>query len=83
MEQIREIYVKSKFMKQMQNGYPLILKEAVDIPEVPIVEGTIVQLLDAQGGYIATGYYGEQNKGIGWVLSRKQKEAIDVRFFKK
>ncbi|WP_332649554.1 class I SAM-dependent rRNA methyltransferase [Lysinibacillus sp. 54212] len=83
MEQIREIYVKPKFIKQMTNGYPLILKEAIDMPEVPIEEGTIVQLLDAQGGYIATGYYGEQNKGIGWVLSRKQKEVIDVRFFKK
>ncbi|MEK4427542.1 class I SAM-dependent rRNA methyltransferase [Solibacillus sp. FSL K6-1523] len=83
MEQIRELYVKPKFIKQMTNGYPLILKEAIDMPEVAIAEGTIVQLLDAQGGYIATGYYGEQNKGIGWVLSRKQKEAIDVRFFTK
>lgn len=83
MEQIRELYVKPKFIKQMTNGYPLILKEAVDMPEVAIAEGTIVQLLDAQGGYIATGYYGEQNKGIGWVLSRKQKEVIDVRFFTK
>ncbi|MEG0471928.1 MAG: class I SAM-dependent rRNA methyltransferase [Solibacillus sp.] len=83
MEQIRELYVNPKFIKQMTNGYPLILKEAVDMPEVAIAEGTIVQLLDAQGGYIATGYYGEQNKGIGWVLSRKQKEVIDVRFFTK
>lgn len=83
MEQIREIYVKPKFIKQMTNGYPLILKEAIDMPEVAIAEGTLVQLLDAQGGYIATGYYGEQNKGIGWVLSRKQKEVIDVRFFTK
>lgn len=83
MEQIREIYVKPKFIKQMTNGYPLILKEAIDMPEVPVEEGTIVQLLDAQGGYIATGYYGEQNKGVGWLLSRKQKEVIDVRFFTK
>lgn len=83
MEQLRELYVKPKFIKQMTNGYPLILKEAIDMPEVPISEGSLVQLLDAQGGYIATGYYGEQNKGIGWVLSRKQKEVIDVRFFAK
>ncbi len=83
MELIREIYVKPKFIKQMTNGFPLILKEAVDMPEVPIEEGAIVHLVDAHGGYIATGYYGEQNKGIGWVLSRKQKEVIDVRFFTK
>lgn len=83
MERTRELYVKPKFIKQITNGYPLILKDAVDMPQVAIEEGTIIQLLDTHGGYIATGYYGEQNKGIGWVLSRKQKEIIDVRFFTK
>ena len=81
MENIREIYVKPNYIKEITNGYPLILKDAVDMPEVPLVEGTVVQMLDAQGGYIATGYYGEQNKGLGWVLTRKQSEKIDVAFF--
>src|SRR5699024_12449925 len=32
--------------------------------------------------YVATAYYGLQNKGIGWVLSRDEKEVIDDSFFK-
>ena len=67
-------------MKELANGYPLILKEAIT-NETLVEEGSIIQLIDKQGNYIATGYYGEQNKGLGWVLTRKQSEEIDVAFF--
>lgn len=67
-------------MKELANGYPLILKEAI-ANETLVEEGSIIQLIDKQGNYIATGYYGEQNKGLGWVLTRKQAEEIDVAFF--
>lgn len=53
------------------------------MPEVSIEEGSLLHLVDKSGGYIATGYYGIQNKGIGWVLTRKEKEQIDVKFFTK
>ena len=75
-----ELYVKPNFVKELANGYPLILKEAIT-NETPVEEGSIIQLIDKQGNYIATGYYGEQNKGLGWVLTRKQSEEIDVAFF--
>ena len=78
-----ELYVKDAFVKDLTNGYPLILKDAVEIPEVVINEGTIVRLVNKQGQYIATGYYGVQNKGIGWILTRKEKEEINIAFFKK
>ena len=45
-------------------------------------EGTLFKLLDTSNNYIATAYYGLQNKGIGWVLSRNEKETIDSPFFK-
>ncbi|MEO4051851.1 class I SAM-dependent rRNA methyltransferase [Solibacillus sp. CAU 1738] len=83
MTNIVELYVKDTFVKELTNGYPLILKDAVEIPEVSIAEGTIVRLVNKQGQYIATGYYGVQNKGIGWVLTRKEKSQIDVKFFAK
>lgn len=67
----------------MTNGNPLILKDTVVMPEVSIEEGSLLHLVDKSGGYIATGYYGIQNKGIGWVLTRKEKEQIDVKFFTK
>ena len=83
MRKTVEVYVEHKSVKDLANGYPLILKTAVTIPEVPIEEGSLLYLVDPQGKYIATGYYGEQNKGIGWILSRKEEEQIDARFFTK
>ena len=80
MKNRTELYVKPNFVKELANGYPLILKEAIT-NETPVEEGSIIQLIDKQGNYIATGYYGEQNKGLGWVLTRKQSEEIDVTFF--
>ncbi|MEK4230399.1 class I SAM-dependent rRNA methyltransferase [Solibacillus sp. FSL H8-0538] len=83
MRQLVELQVKSTSIKDLTNGYPLILKDAIETTEVTIAEGSLVHLVDSKGGYIATGYYGEQNKGIGWILTRKEKEKIDVKFFVK
>ena len=78
-----KVQMKQQSMKDMMNGYPLVLKDAIELPEQELTEGALMQLVDAKGNYHATAYYGAQNKGIGWVLSRKEKEAIDVKFFKK
>ena len=83
MRQLVELQVKQEAVKDITNGYPLILKDAIETSEVPVEEGSLVHLVDKNGGYIATSYYGVQNKGIGWVLSRKAKEKIDVKFFTK
>ena len=83
MRQLVELQVKQEAVKDITNGYPLILKDSVVTSEVPVAEGSIVHLVDKNGGYIATCYYGVQNKGIGWVLTRKEKETIDVKFFTK
>ncbi len=81
MRNLVELQVDAKAIKDLTNGYPLILKDAIVTTEVDVEEGTLIHLVDKNGGYIATGYYGAQNKGIGWVLSRKEKEAIDAKFF--
>lgn len=83
MRKKTELQVESKAIKDLTNGNPLILKDTVVMPEVSIEEGSLLHLVDKSGGYIATGYYGIQNKGIGWVLTRKEKEQIDVKFFTK
>jgi 23S rRNA (cytosine1962-C5)-methyltransferase len=77
------VRIKNKFGKKYRQGYPLIFKEAIinldDLKE----EGSLVTLTDESGSYLGTGYYGLQNKGFGWVLSRKEKEKIDKTFFEK
>ncbi|SHN26256.1 class I SAM-dependent rRNA methyltransferase [Gracilibacillus kekensis] len=81
MRQLIDVKIKSKSVKAINNGYPLLSKEAVKTSEAKIEEGSILRLIDPAGKYIATAYYGIQNKGIGWVLTHKEQEKVDLKFF--
>ncbi|WP_432361959.1 class I SAM-dependent rRNA methyltransferase [Sporosarcina sp. UB5] len=76
-----EVQVNAQSIAAFKRGYPLILKDAVMNPEVLKEEGTIIRLVDKYRKFIAKGYYGNQNKGIGWVLTRDADEEIDFAFF--
>ena len=81
MHKVIDLTIEPAFVKNYQNGYPLISNESlVDWAKVS-EEGSIVNLLDGSKKFIAKGYYGKQNKGFGWVLSNKKSEKIDVGFF--
>jgi 23S rRNA (cytosine1962-C5)-methyltransferase len=77
------LQVKQKFVQELKKGYPLIRKEGIanirDLKE----EGVIVQLVDERNQFLGKGYYGQQNKGYGWVLTKQPKEQIDEHFFAK
>ena len=70
-----DLQLNAKSISDIKKGYPLILKEAVFNPEVLKEEGSIIRLVDRNWRFVAKGYYGEQNKGIGWVLTRNEEEA--------
>lgn len=74
--------VKEKFKSKYKQGYPLIGKEAIQNLNDVTAEGAIVKLVDEQGRFLAKGYYGIQNKGYGWVLTRNENEPLDKNFFK-
>lgn len=78
-----ELQIKDSAMKHYRNGYPLITKDAVESVPERIKEGNLIQLTDTKKRFIGKGYYGLQNKGIGWILSRKRDEAINAAFFKR
>ena len=40
-----------------------------------------MRLVDENNRFLAKGYYGKQNKGYGWVLTRRENEKIDQTFF--
>ncbi|MGJ9459559.1 class I SAM-dependent rRNA methyltransferase [Oceanobacillus sp. CF4.6] len=82
MTQIIELKVKADFIGHYKNKYPLINKDAVVNNESLSLEGTLVHLVDDNGTFLGKGYYGKQNKGIGWVLSFNEGEKIDSVFFK-
>lgn len=73
--------VKGKFANKYRSGYPLISKEAILHFNEDIKEGTIIRLVDDKNKFIARGYFGKQNKGYGWILSRNENQQIDQRFF--
>jgi 23S rRNA (cytosine1962-C5)-methyltransferase len=78
-----DLSVKSKYISEYKNGYPLISKESIVNWDRVESEGSILNLIDEKKNFIAKGYFGRQNKGFGWVLSKKIDEKIDINFFKK
>ncbi|MGD6870711.1 class I SAM-dependent rRNA methyltransferase [Sutcliffiella horikoshii] len=83
MRQQLTLKVKNKFSKPYKNGYPLISKQSLingnDLKE----EGTLVKLVDEQNNFLGKGYYGNQNKGYGWIVSKDSNEEMDIPFFKR
>lgn len=63
-----KLQVTKKAEHKFKKGYPLIQKE--DLQQVPASLPTDwLTLIDSKGQRLAEGYLGEQNKGIGWLLS--------------
>ncbi|WP_114572075.1 class I SAM-dependent rRNA methyltransferase [Exiguobacterium flavidum] len=84
---LREIYplvVKDAQVARFRDGYPFIFKEALTDSRHVKEAGALLHLRDEAGDYIATGYHhGQQEKGLGWVLSTDETEEIDTDFFKR
>lgn len=75
------VKIKSKFVNKIKSGYPLITKDAIMNLDDLHEEGTIIKMVDERNRFIAKGYYGKQNKGYGWVLSRNEQDQLDQVFF--
>ncbi|MGK0256335.1 MAG: 23S rRNA (cytosine1962-C5)-methyltransferase, partial [Arcobacteraceae bacterium] len=81
MNNIINVKIKSKFIQEYQDKYPLIEREIFeDVGEIE-EEGTILNLITTNNKFIGRGYFGKQNKGYGWVLTYDKNETIDTAFF--
>ncbi|WP_396334541.1 class I SAM-dependent rRNA methyltransferase [Alkalihalobacillus sp. MEB130] len=80
MADVTTIKVKKQTAEKMKKGFPLIEKAAV-LTNIEMEEGSILSVTDEAGVFIGKGYYGKQNKGIGWILTNNQSESIDRLFF--
>ncbi len=76
-----DLQVNAKNIADIKKGYPLILKEAIINTDVFRKKATSFDWWIRDRRFVAKGYYGNQNKGIGWVLTRKEDEEIDFDFF--
>ncbi|ASK61513.1 RlmI/RlmK family 23S rRNA methyltransferase [Virgibacillus phasianinus] len=82
MSNVIELNVKQNYTIEYKKGYPLISRDTIANANVLKEEGSIVHLYDQARQFIAKGYYGKQNKGLGWILTYNKNEAIDFQFFK-
>lgn len=73
--------VKKEFVNKYKSGYPLILEEALDSTKCLNEEGQIITLIDEKKTFLGKGYYGNQNKGCGWILSNSKNSSLDYKFF--
>lgn len=71
------IKVTQQAAKKIKKGYPLIQEE--DLAQ-KVDTNDWVTFTDTQGTYLAQGYLGKQNKGMGWILT-KEACPIDHEFF--
>lgn len=63
-----DITVTKKAEKKFKGHFPLIQKD--DLLKVPkSFSNTWINFVDSKSQFIATGYLGEQNKGIGWLVN--------------
>jgi len=81
MKQHIKLTIKPTFIKNLKTGYPLIMEDAIQNKKEVVKEGSIIELVDENNRFIAKGYYGIQNKGRGWVLSRNPQEEFNQPFF--
>lgn len=81
----REIYpvvVKATAIEQIKNGQPLLYKELFQKSNHLKEAGALLRLTTEDKEYLATGYFGKQEKGLGWLLSTDEIQEIDDVFFK-
>lgn len=77
-----KLIIHSKYVDKYRKGYPVLMRDSVLNPEQLVHEGQLIRLYDEKNRFIAMGYYGIQNKGLGWILDRDEKAVIDGAFFK-
>ncbi|KMK78055.1 class I SAM-dependent rRNA methyltransferase [Alkalihalobacillus pseudalcaliphilus] len=83
MHKAVRVMVKPKAEKKFKRGYPLLSKEDIEQVSVLKEEGQLIELTTKTGAYLGTGYYGKQNKGIGWILTQNRDEKINQAFFER
>ena len=76
-----EVKARKQYEEKYKEGFPLVVDTFVFANEVNFREGEIFVLSDHKNRFIAKGYLGKQNKSLGWLLSWKENEPIDRRFF--
>lgn len=74
-----KITVTKKAAAKFKKGYPLIQMEDLVKEQLPLTTEWVT-LVTGDQQFVAQGYLGEQNKGIGWLVSWKE-EPLNQAYF--
>ncbi|UIF29515.1 class I SAM-dependent methyltransferase [Levilactobacillus brevis] len=76
---MKRVQITGKSVRKFEDGYPIVsltdLENAQDFDN-----GAWVQL-ENHGHFVATAYFAKQHRGVGFVMSLRENESIDERFF--
>ena len=74
------LQIKKSEVDRYRKGYPLLRSESLKDNRNTLKDGELFELYDGNR-WVARGYLGRQNKGLGWILTLQEKERIDREFF--
>jgi len=80
-EDMKKIQLKNKQLSLWKQGYPLIKEIDLVRQADSSYTGEWLEFVTRDSKYIGTGYLGEQNKGIGWIINWNQGQPINQAFF--
>ncbi|WP_125765613.1 class I SAM-dependent methyltransferase [Levilactobacillus mulengensis] len=76
---MKRVQITGKSVRKFEDGYPIVALTDLENNK-DFDNGAWVQL-ENHGHFVATAYFAKQHRGIGYVLSLKENEPIDERFF--
>lgn len=76
---MKRVQITGKSVRKFEDGYPIVA--LTDLENNKDFESGAWVQLENHGHFVATAYFAKQHRGIGYVLSLKENEPIDERFF--
>ncbi len=78
---LKKVEVNGKSARKFEGGYPLISKDDL-VNASDFNDGEWISLIN-HDHFVAKGYFAEAGKGSGWILTIRENEDIDQKFFAK
>ncbi|MBS4762091.1 class I SAM-dependent rRNA methyltransferase [Carnobacteriaceae bacterium zg-ZUI252] len=80
---MKTIKLKQRAAQHVKSGNPLLIEGDI-LNTKDIVFGEIVEVVDAKSGaFLGKALLGQQNKGVGWMLTTKSSEMLDAKFLER
>ncbi|WP_138493276.1 class I SAM-dependent rRNA methyltransferase [Paenibacillus pinistramenti] len=67
--------------KRLEQGHPWVYKSEIERVDGEVLPGGLVEVVNHQGRYLATGYYNPASQITVRIISYKPVEAMDTAFF--